>query len=257
MEKPTIFTVCILLSSIMLLSACANKIDSTPNIINPSKNPTVTTTGPISEDRNTDSYTISSDFKKKSTSKNVTINEVEEIIALARDVYSRYDTIVVDEKTIYKPIDVPDLSVKKLETLKTEDQQILDFEKYLSETQYIFITMLTKYLPEENLLIMQGKTSSNISPDYYFLNIDENGYKNSKEAYDKMFENGTPSFDKVANCVYVQRGVIFYYDAKADEKRKLFLTSEEEAILEFISDKRMSRAKDPEYYIKLYGLDTQ
>ena len=254
--KKTKLTVILTLSFILLLSACANRIDPSTSNINPSKSPSATT-APVSDEKNTDTYNISSDFTKKRDSKNVTIDEVKEIIALAREVYSKYDTVIVDENTTYKPVDVPELSVKKIESLKTEDQQITDFEKSLSETQHIFVTMLSRYLPEENILIMQGKTSSNIFPDYYFLNIDENGFKDSQSAYDKMFENGTPSFDKVANCVYVQRGAIRYYDAESDTSSELFLTPEEQAMTAFINDKRMSKAQDPDYYIKLHGLETE
>ncbi|MBP3377966.1 MAG: hypothetical protein J6L96_04395 [Clostridia bacterium] len=253
MKKLRLSIICLSLVISMLLVSCANKITgASDRMPNPSKQSNVETEAPLDE-KNTGVYNISTDFTKKRISTNVTIEEVEELMILAREVYSKYDTVIVDEYTTYKPIDIPELTVEKADKLDIKDQQIMDFEKSLAEMQYIFITMLSRYLPENNVYIVEN--SNFPYPDYYFLNLEEKGYKNAKEAFEKTLENGTPSFDKIADCVYVLKGVISFYDAETDESIQIFLTPNEKAITSFINDRRISKDKDPDYYIKLHGLD--
>ncbi len=234
MKKLNCTLICIILVTAMLFTACANKGPETSGKANdPSNQPEISTDSSPSEEKRSDVYDIAAEFQEKRASSKVTIKEVEEIISLARKVYREYDTVIVDEDTAINPVDVPEMSAQKAGSLDTSDQKLQDYERYLGETRVIAEKMLSLYFPENNILIMKGETNFPY-PDYYFLDLESKGIKNAKEAFDQMLDDGTPSFDKVSDCVYVLRGNILFYNAETDESVPL-LPNEEESEINRIS----------------------
>jgi len=223
----------------MLFTACASKGAETSVTLNdPSDQPAISAESAPSEEKRSDVYDIAAEFKGKRASSKVTVEEVEEIISLAREVYRKYDTVIVDEDTTITPVAVPEITLEGIDKLGLNDQQIQDFNKSIGGIRVIAEKMLSLSFPENNILIMKGKTNFPY-PDYYFLDLESKGIKNAKEAFDKMLENGTPSFDKVADCVYVLRGNILFYNAETDESVPLLPNEEETKIESYINDKQI------------------
>ena len=258
MKKLCLSIICLFILSAMFLTSCANTGPNTSSNLDPSNKAVVDTNTPPETEKDTGVYNIATEFANKRATGNVTFEDIEELIALAREVYATYDTIIVDEETTYNPVDVPKLTVEKAAEISLDDPQIKDYEKYLTETSHIFKAMLTLYLPENNIPDPGKPPHTSSMADYFFLNLEEKGFDNANEALNKTLEDGTQSLDKVANCVYILRGSSFlYYNCETDESTQILLTPEEKAITALISDRRISETKNPDYYIKLHGLDTQ
>lgn len=204
---------CFSLAAIMMLASC-NGTTADPSVSEES----ATTAGTVAETvlKDPDVYTITSDFPMEKSAK-TTFDDIKEIIALAEEVYDSYKYVIIDDDTTITTIDRSSISKHDQKTPFTVSGHI----------RKIIIAMISQRLPE-NYIRLHDPNLSFPYPDYYFLNLEEKGIADADAAFEKMKEDGTIDFDQIADCVYLLRGALCYYDSATDEYSQIYPVSYED-----------------------------